>query len=97
MATYILLLNWTDKGAQAAKDAPQRAAAARKAAQDMGGDLKATYMVMGQYDFVAILELPDDEAAAKFAIRTSQQGFVQTETLRAFSEAEYAQLLASLP
>ena len=96
MPTYIMLLNWTDKGAQDAKDAPARAERARQAAKDMGGELKGVYMVMGQYDFVAILELPSDEAMAKFAIKTSQLGFVQTETLRAFTEAEYGQIVASL-
>jgi uncharacterized protein with GYD domain len=97
MSTYIVLLQWTDKGAQAAKDAPQRAAAARQAAREMGGDLKATYMVMGQYDFVAILELPDDETAAQFAIRIARLGFSKTQTLRAFTEEEYGKILGSLP
>jgi uncharacterized protein with GYD domain len=96
MATYIVLMNWTAKGAQEAKGAPARAEAARKAAQEMGGDLKAAYMVMGRFDFVAILELPNDETMARFAVRIAQLGFSETETLRAFTEAEFGQILGSL-
>jgi uncharacterized protein with GYD domain len=52
---------------------------------------------MGRYDFVAIIEAPDDEAAARFALITGSQGSVATETLRAFSEAEFERLLKTLP
>ncbi len=93
MPTYILLMNWTSKGAQDAKAATARADLARQGAKEMGGEMKGVYMVMGQYDFVAIFEMPDDETMAKFVIRTSQMGFVETETLRAFTEDEYRKLL----
>ena len=56
-----------------------------------------TYLTMGRYDFVAIIEAPDDEAAARFALITGSQGSVSTETLRAFSEGEFERLLKSLP
>jgi uncharacterized protein with GYD domain len=52
---------------------------------------------MGRYDAVVISEAPDDEAAAKFALGTAMQGNVRTETLRAFSEAEFMKIVAALP
>jgi uncharacterized protein with GYD domain len=52
---------------------------------------------MGRYDFVAIVEAPDDEAAAKFALITGAQGNVSTETMRAFSESDFERLLKALP
>ncbi len=62
-----------------------------------GGELKAFYLVTGQYDAVAISELPNDEAAARVALGTGSMGNVQTETLRAFSEDEYRKVIAALP
>jgi uncharacterized protein with GYD domain len=44
-----------------------------------------------------LIDAPDDEAAAKFALITGGQGNVSTETMRAFSEAEFERLLKTLP
>ena len=97
MPTYISLIHWTQQGIQTVKDAPGRLDAAKQALQAAGGDRKALYLVMGKYDFVLITELPDDEAAARFAIGNGMQGHVRTETMRAFTEDEYRQIVASLP
>ncbi len=53
-------------------------------------------MGMGQYDTLFILEAPDDEAMAKAALAISSLGNVRTKTHRAFTEAEYRKLCASL-
>lgn len=97
MPTYVALLRFTEQGIKAIKDSPKRREAARKAIAAMGGKLIQTYLTMGRYDFVVITELPDDEAAAKLALVTGNQGFVTTETLRAFGESEYDKLIKSLP
>ena len=52
---------------------------------------------MGQYDFVTIIEAPDDKTAAKFALSTALEGNVRVETLRAFTEEEYGDIVAALP
>jgi uncharacterized protein with GYD domain len=51
---------------------------------------------MGQYDVVAIVEAPNDEAMTKLALMTGMQGVFQTQTLRAFDEAETAKLMQAL-
>jgi uncharacterized protein with GYD domain len=51
---------------------------------------------MGRYDIVAIIEAPDDDVAAKFAVITGMQGNVSTETMRALDEGEFDRLLKSL-
>jgi uncharacterized protein with GYD domain len=79
------------------KDAPARLDAARQAAKDAGGDIKAFYLVMGRYDFVTIIEAPDDAAVAAQLLAIGAQGNVHTETLRAFTEDEYRKIVASLP
>ncbi len=62
----------------------------------MGGKLLHTYLTMGRYDIVAIIEAPDDDVAAKFAVITGMQGNVSTETMRALDEGEFDRLLKSL-
>ena len=63
----------------------------------MAGELKAFYLTIGQYDAVAIAELPDDAAVAKMALSLGAMGNVRTETLRAFNEAEFRKIVGELP
>jgi len=97
MPTYISLLRWTQQGIQNVKQSPARADAARQAFRNAGADMKALYMVTGQYDLVAIIEAPDDVTVAKVALALGAQGNVRTETLRAFTEEEYRNIVAALP
>jgi len=97
MATYIVLSSWTPQGIGQVKASPARLDAAKQAAQAMGAEITAFYLVMGRYDMVIVAEAPDDETIAKLVLATGAQGNVRTETLRAFTEAEYRNLLAALP
>jgi uncharacterized protein with GYD domain len=96
MGTYIMLGNWTDKGIGTVKDSPKRLDAAKRALKAEGGSMKAFYMAMGEYDMVSIYEAPDDEAAARFALKIGMGGALRTKTLKAFPEADYRKLLGSL-
>ncbi len=97
MATYIMLINYTDQGIRNVKDSPNRLDAAKALAQNLGGEFKQTYLTLGAYDFVAILELPDDAAAAKLALTIGALGNIRSTTLKAFNEAEYRDIIAALP
>ncbi|MGZ9222276.1 MAG: GYD domain-containing protein [Anaerolineales bacterium] len=97
MANYIILIRYTHQGAQNIKESPARLDAAKKAFQSMGGELKQWYLVMGQYDAVIVAEAPNDETVAKFTLAVGSLGNVRTETLRAFNEDEYRNIIAALP
>lgn len=97
MATYITLVNYTPKGIETIKDSPRRLDAAKEAFQAYGGELKAFYLVLGRYDMVIVSEAPDDQAVAKAALAIGARGTVQTETLRAFSEDEYRDIIGAMP
>ena len=97
MATYIGLFSWTQRGIEKVKESPARLDAAKQAAQAMGVEIKAFYLVMGRYDMVVVAEAPDDQTMAKLALATGAQGTVRTETLRAFTEDEYRKIIGSLP
>lgn len=97
MPTYISLLRYTQQGIAAIKQGPERLDKAKESYRRAGGELKAFYLTIGQYDAVAIAELPDDTALAKLALALGAQGNIRTETLRAFTETEYRRIVAELP
>ena len=97
MPTYISLLRLTQQGIQNIKESPKRIEASRKAFADAGGRLRDIYVVTGQYDFVAVIEAPDDETAARLALALGTLGNVRSETMRAFTEDEYRRIIAALP
>lgn len=97
MPTYITLGKWTEQGIKNVKDSPDRLEKARDTYARLGGTIREFYMVLGEYDFVAIGEAPDDDAAARFALAYGRTGNGRTETLRAFTEAEYRQIVDTLP
>jgi uncharacterized protein with GYD domain len=96
MPTYITLMRWTSQGAKNIKDSPSRLDAARKAFQAVGVTLKDFYMVTGRYDVVLISEAPDEVTFAKATLSVASHGNVQTETLRAFTEKEYRNIVNGL-
>jgi uncharacterized protein with GYD domain len=98
MATYIRLIRFSDQAIKDLKQLRERIAAAKKAYRDAGAELKQVYLVMGQYDAVAVVEAPNDETLAKVALAQAALGaFRSTETMRAFTEEEVAKIVAGLP
>lgn len=97
MATYVVLLKFTQNGIANIKDSPARLDVAKQAFKAMGAELKDYFLVMGQYDAVVIAEAPNDEVVAKLALATGAQGHVSTQTMRAFNEEEYRRIIAALP
>ena len=97
MATYITLLKFTQQGVENIKGGPARLDQAKKMFSSMGAEMKAFYLVMGQYDAISITEEPDDATAAKLRLAIGSTGNVTTETMRAFTEEEYRDIVKGLP
>jgi len=97
MPTYLVLVNWTDQGIRAVKESPRRLDATKKAIEAAGGKMLGFYLTMGRYDEVLIVEGPSDEVAATLALSAGSEGNVRTETLKAFPEAEYRDIIAKIP
>ena len=68
----------------------------RQAAEATQGKIHGWYLTMGKYDAMLISEFPNDEAA-RFMLSTGVMGNITTHTLKAFTEAEYRKIVASLP
>jgi uncharacterized protein with GYD domain len=96
MPTYVMLASWTDEGARKVRDSPRRLEAAKKILSEMGGEFKAFYMTMGDYDLVGIYEAPDDAVAARFTLMLGTMGAVRTRTLKAFPEAAFREIINTL-
>ena len=97
MATYIVLYRYTQQGIENIKESPARLEAGKEAFRAMGAEIKAFYLVTGQYDAVSIVEAPDDATVAKLSLATGSLGNVRAETLRAFTEDEFKEIVAGLP
>ena len=97
MPTYIILYKLTDQGIKNIKDAPQRIEEAFKGWEAMGGKVIGFYSVMGEYDYVAIGEAPNDEVAVTFALALGSQGDARTMTLKAFTREEFTEIVKKLP
>jgi uncharacterized protein with GYD domain len=97
MPTYISMLRYTQQGITNAKNAPARIDAAKDAYRKAGGELKSVFLTMGQYDLVVIAEMPNDETVARMALVLGAQGNIRSETMRAFTEAEFRKIAGTLP
>jgi uncharacterized protein with GYD domain len=96
MATYIVLLNWTEQGVAESGDALNRANAAAAALRKLGGKMKSVWWTMGPYDAVSIIEAPDEETVTAFCLAVGAQGNVRTVTMRAFDKTEMQKVLDRL-
>ena len=96
MATYIVLINWTEHGVAGAGDSPTRATAAAAALRKLGGKMKNVWWTMGPYDAVSIIEAPDEETVTAFCLAVGAQGNARTVTMRAFDKTEMQKVLDRL-
>jgi len=97
MKTYIALVNWTQKGIQEVRESPSRVDKAKAAVAAAGGKMKAFYVTLGRYDMVAVIEVPDEATYGKVILTLGSRGGVRTETLSAFTEAEFREIVEALP
>ncbi|MBZ9749121.1 GYD domain-containing protein [Mesorhizobium sp. CO1-1-7] len=96
MTTYIMLMNWTEHGAKNVRDSPKRLDAVRKQLGEMGGSFKSFYLTMGEFDMVAVVEAPDDAVLARFALMLAAGGNIRSQTMKAFPELAYREIISSL-
>lgn len=96
MNTYVALVTWTQKGIEEFRESPSRVEKARAAIAAAGGEMKSFYLTLGRYDMVTVIEAPDDAAYAKVMLVLGSKGGVRTETLRAFPEDEFRDIVAAV-
>jgi uncharacterized protein with GYD domain len=85
MALYVMMTNLTDEGRKTVKTNPQRIKEVNNEVEAMGVKIIAQYVVLGQYDFINILDAPNNEVIAKVATELGSRGTLQTSTLAALT------------
>jgi uncharacterized protein with GYD domain len=93
MPTYVLLSNLTDEGAKALKANPKRLQEVNKEIEKFGAKVTAQYAVLGPYDFVSIVECPDNETIARVSVELASRGSIRLLTLAATPVANFIRTL----
>jgi uncharacterized protein with GYD domain len=89
MPLYIMMTNLTDEGRKTVKTNPSRIKEVNKEVEAMGVNIIAQYVALGQYDFINVLEAPDNETIVRVATELGSRGTLQTSTLAALTLDDY--------
>ncbi|MBI5289451.1 MAG: GYD domain-containing protein [Chloroflexi bacterium] len=93
MATYIMLSTLTDEGRKTLKERPERLQEVNREIEAMGARVTQQYAVLGGYDFINILEAPDNETVARISVELGSRGTVVLTTLPALPVDAFTQML----
>jgi len=93
MGIYVMLTNLTDEGRKTIRENPERIREVNKEVEAMGVKVLAQYVLMGPYDFINILEAPNNETIAKMAVELGARGTVKTLTVPTMSLDDFINTL----
>ncbi len=93
MAYYVVLSTLTDEGRKTIKEHPQRILEVNKELEKMGIKVKEQFAVLGPYDFVNIVEAPDNTAIMKMSVELGARGSIHLLTLAAIPIADFIKKL----
>lgn len=96
MHTYIVLMKLTDQGIKAAKDAPDRIESAINSLETLGGKVNGFYATLGEYDYVACVDAPNEAVVMRFLLALGSAGDVRTTTMKALSRGEFEEIARKL-
>ena len=85
MPTYVMLTKLTTWGRKSIKERPDRIKEVNKEVEAMGVRIIGQYAVLGPYDFVNILDAPDDAAVSRVAVELGSRGTLETLTMSAIT------------
>jgi len=91
MALYIMFSTLTDEGRKTIRNNPERIEEVNREIENMGAVVIAQYAVLGQFDFISLLDAPNNEAIARISIELGSRGTVQIMTLPAVTVPEFVQ------
>lgn len=93
MAHYVMMTTLTDEGRKTIKDNPERIVEVNQEVEKMGVTIVAQYSIFGPYDFINILDAPNNHVMARVATELSSRGTLQTMTMAAMSIEEFIESL----
>ena len=93
MAYYVILSTLTDEGRKTVKENPKRILDVNKELEKMGVKVKEQFAVLGPYDFVNIVEAPDNMAIMKMSVELGARGSIQLLTMAAIPVEDFIKKL----
>jgi uncharacterized protein with GYD domain len=93
MSTYIMLTRLTSDGVKTLKDNPGRVHEVNKEVEQLGVKVINQWATLGEYDFVTVVEAPDEQTMAKLSIEMGSRGTVMNETLTAIDAEAFTKSL----
>ena len=83
MPTYVMLTQLTPEGVQTVKNNPNRIKEVNKEVESLGAEVKAQWATLGEYDFVNVVEAPDEKTMARVSLELGSRGTARYESLSA--------------
>lgn len=93
MSRYIIISNLTDEGAMTLKKNPGRIKEVNAELKNMGVNVIDQYAVMGNFDFISIVEAQDDNMVMKAVVEIASRGSIKTETYKIIPITEFINAL----
>jgi uncharacterized protein with GYD domain len=93
MQTYIMLTRLTSDGVKSMKNNPGRVHEVNKEVEQLGVKVVNQWATLGEYDWVSVIEAPDEKAMAKLSVEMGSRGTVVNETLIAIDAEEFTKSL----
>lgn len=94
MATYVVLYRFTPEGAKDIRESIKRAGRIRQQNARIGFKIKDVFWLQGDYDMIAIVDAPSEEAMMGAMLNVVGAGNVTSTTMRAFDSTEMSRILA---
>ena len=94
MPTYVMLTNLTADGVRTLKNNPGRVSEVNNEVEQIGAKVLAQYATLGQYDFITIVEAPDEQTMAKVSVELGSRGTMTSQTLSAIPALPGAQRIS---
>ncbi len=93
MPTFVMLSTLTPEGVQTLKSNPSRIREVNKEIEQLGVTVKAQWATLGQYDFVNVIEAPDETTVARVSLELGSRGTARYETLSAIPVEDFISAL----
>lgn len=93
MPTYIMMCTLTPDGIDTVKNNPQRILEVNDEVQQLGATVKAQWATLGEFDFISVVEAPDEKTMARVSLELGSRGTGRYETLAAIPVDDFIQSL----
>ena len=93
MSTYVTLWKYTRDGLMDMKNTPDRYTVVKKIINDAGGKLLSIYGLIGEYDVITLMEMPDEKVAASTILKICSKGRITAQTMTALSIDDFIKIV----